>query len=57
MVATPGEINTRDPVAERIDQGTERNVGSAPPILHRIEGPGIAVPNCMGASREGLGCD
>jgi hypothetical protein len=57
VVATPSDIRSRDPVAERIDQGLERDIGVTPPIMHRINDVGVSVPTCMGASREGLACD
>jgi hypothetical protein len=57
VAVTPSEIRTRDPVAERIDQGLERNIGVTPPIMHQINSVGVSLPECMGASREGLACD
>ena len=56
VVATPVDVRTRDPVAERIDQGMERDIGTTPPIMHRIDSLGVSTPECLGASREGLAC-
>jgi hypothetical protein len=45
-----------DSVAEQIEYGFAGDVGSLPPIDHRLQGVGISVPGCFNESREGESC-
>ncbi len=42
-----------DSVAQQIEYGFAGDVGTLPPIDHRLQGVGISVPNCFNESREG----
>ena len=45
-----------DSVAEQIEFGFAGDVGTLPPIDHRLQGVGISVPKCFNESREGEDC-
>jgi fibronectin-binding autotransporter adhesin len=45
-----------DSVAEQVDFGFAGDVGTTPPMDHRLEDTGISVPECFTESREGLPC-
>ena len=45
-----------DSVAEQIEYGFAGDVGTLPPIDHRLQGVGISVPKCFNESREGDAC-
>jgi hypothetical protein len=45
-----------DSVAEQIEYGFAGDVGTLPPIDHRLQGVGISVPKCFNESREGEAC-
>jgi len=45
-----------DSVGEQIDYGFAGDVGSTPPMDHRLEDTGISVPACFAESREGEAC-
>jgi hypothetical protein len=45
-----------DSVAEQIEYGFAGDVGTLPPIDHRLQGVGISVPKCFNESREGESC-
>ena len=45
-----------DSVAEQVEYGFAGDVGTLPPIDHRLQGVGISVPKCFNESREGDGC-
>jgi hypothetical protein len=45
-----------DSVAEQIEYGFAGDVGTLPPIDHRLQGVGISVPRCFNESREGESC-
>jgi hypothetical protein len=43
-------------VAEQIEFGFAGDVGTLPPMDHRLQGVGISVPKCFNESREGEDC-
>jgi hypothetical protein len=43
-------------VAEQIEFGFAGDVGTLPPMDHRLQGVGISVPECFNESREGENC-
>jgi hypothetical protein len=45
-----------DSVAEQVEYGFAGDVGTLPPIDHRLQGVGISVPKCFNESREGDAC-
>jgi hypothetical protein len=45
-----------DSVAQQVEYGFAGDVGTLPPIDHRLQGVGISVPNCFNESREGESC-
>jgi hypothetical protein len=45
-----------DSVAEQVDFGFAGDVGTTPPMDHRLEDTGISVPGCFTESREGVAC-
>jgi len=45
-----------DSVAEQVEYGFSGDVGTLPPMDHRLQGVGIAVPKCFNESREGEDC-
>jgi hypothetical protein len=45
-----------DSVAQQVEYGFAGDVGTLPPIDHRLQGVGISVPDCFNESREGEGC-
>jgi hypothetical protein len=45
-----------DSVAEQVEYGFAGDVGTLPPMDHRLQGVGIAVPKCFNESREGENC-
>ncbi|HTQ16028.1 hypothetical protein, partial [Mycobacterium sp.] len=45
-----------DSVVEQIEYGFAGDVGTLPPIDHRLQGVGISVPHCFNDSREGEAC-
>ena len=46
-----------DSVAEQIEFGFAGDVGTLPPMDHRLQGVGIRVPSCFNESREGEACN
>ena len=52
---SPDGIGTNS-VAEKIEQGTERNPGIARPTDTSIQGAGVGVPVCFGDSRDSAKC-
>ena len=45
-----------DSVAEQVEYGFAGDVGTLPPMDHRLQGVGISVPKCFNESREGENC-
>jgi filamentous hemagglutinin family protein len=45
-----------DSVAEDVEYGFAGEVGTTPPMDHRIDESGISLPRCVQESREGLPC-
>jgi len=45
-----------DSVAEQVEYGFAGDVGTLPPMDHRLTGVGISVPKCFNESREGEAC-
>ncbi|HKX38808.1 MAG TPA: hypothetical protein VJN20_09150, partial [Burkholderiales bacterium] len=45
-----------DSVAEQVEYGFAGDVGTTPPMDHRLEETGISVPACLEESREGAAC-
>ena len=45
-----------DSVAKQIDYGFAGDVGTTPPMDHRIDETGISTPDCFDESREGQAC-
>jgi hypothetical protein len=39
-----------------VEYGFAGDVGTLPPMDHRLQGVGIAVPKCFNESREGEAC-
>jgi hypothetical protein len=46
----------KNPVAEKIDRGAERDPGVARPTDTSIQGAGVGVPVCFGDSRDSASC-
>jgi hypothetical protein len=44
-----------DSVAKQIKDGIVGDIGTSPPIDHRLDDTGISVPDCFNESREGQG--
>jgi len=45
-----------DSVAEQVEYGFAGDVGTTPPMDHRLDETGISVPACLNESREGVPC-
>jgi hypothetical protein len=45
-----------DSVAEQVEYGFAGDVGTTPPMDHRLDETGISVPECLNESREGAPC-
>jgi hypothetical protein len=45
-----------DSIAKQIDYGFARDVGTTPPMDHRIDETGISIPDCLEESREARPC-
>ncbi|HEX7055272.1 MAG TPA: hypothetical protein VF211_15220, partial [Burkholderiales bacterium] len=45
-----------DSVQKQIDYGFAGDVGTTPPMDHRIDNTGISTPRCLEESREGMPC-
>ena len=45
-----------DSVAEDVEYGFAGEVGTTPPMDHRIDESGISLPRCVQESREGVAC-
>jgi hypothetical protein len=45
-----------DSVAEQVEYGFAGDVGTTPPMDHRLDETGISVPVCLNESREGVPC-
>jgi hypothetical protein len=45
-----------DSVADQVDNGFAGDVGTTPPMDHRLEESGISTPACFDESREGRSC-
>jgi hypothetical protein len=45
-----------DSVTKQIDYGFAGDVGTTPPMDHRIDETGISTPSCFEESREGQAC-
>jgi len=43
-------------VAKQIDYGFAGDVGTTPPMDHRIDETGISTPDCLEESREARPC-
>ncbi|MFN2646802.1 MAG: beta strand repeat-containing protein [Burkholderiales bacterium] len=50
------DAQSRDSVAKQIDYGFAGDVGTTPPMDHRIDETGISTPECFDESREGQPC-
>jgi hypothetical protein len=50
------DIFGTDSVAQQVEYGFAGDVGTLPPIDHRLQGVGIRVPSCFNESREGEEC-
>jgi len=50
------DAQTTDSVAKQIDYGFAGDVGTTPPMDHRIDETGISTPECFEESREGQPC-
>jgi hypothetical protein len=50
------DAQSTDSVAKQIDDGFAGDVGTTPPMDHRIDETGISVPECFDESREGAPC-
>jgi len=50
------DIFGTDSVAQQMEYGFAGDVGTLPPIDHRLQGVGISVPPCFNESREGEEC-
>jgi hypothetical protein len=53
---TAANAFSTDSVAEIIEYGFAGDVGTLPPMDHRLTGVGISVPFCFNESREGEEC-
>jgi hypothetical protein len=62
--ATVSQVSTQalqealdtDSVQKQIDYGFAGDVGTTPPMDHRIDDTGISTPQCFEQSREGEAC-
>ena len=45
-----------DSVAEDVEYGFAGEIGSTPPMDHRIDESGISLPRCVEEAREGAPC-
>ena len=50
------DAQSTDSVAKQIDYGFAGDVGTTPPMDHRIDETGISTPDCFEESREGAAC-
>jgi len=50
------DAQSTDSVAKQIDYGFAGDVGTTPPMDHRIDETGISTPACFEESREGTAC-
>jgi fibronectin-binding autotransporter adhesin len=50
------DAQTTDSVAKQIDYGFAGDVGTTPPMDHRIDETGISTPECFEESRENQAC-
>ena len=50
------DAQATDSVAKQIDYGFAGDVGTTPPMDHRIDETGISTPDCFDESREGQAC-
>jgi hypothetical protein len=50
------DAQATDSVAKQIDYGFAGDVGTTPPMDHRIDETGISTPDCFDESREGQPC-
>jgi len=50
------DAQSTDSVAKQIDYGFAGDVGTTPPMDHRIDETGISTPPCFEESREGAAC-
>jgi hypothetical protein len=50
------DAQSTDSVAKQIDYGFAGDVGTTPPMDHRIDETGISTPDCFEESREGTPC-
>jgi hypothetical protein len=50
------DAQSTDSVAKQIDYGFAGDVGTTPPMDHRIDETGISTPPCFEESREGTAC-
>ncbi len=50
------DAQSTDSVAKQIDYGFAGDVGTTPPMDHRIDETGISTPDCMEESREARAC-
>jgi len=53
---TAANAFSTDSVAEIIEFGFAGDIGTLPPMDHRLTGVGISVPSCFNESREGEEC-
>jgi len=53
---TAASAFSTDSVAEQVEYGFAGDVGTLPPMDHRLTGVGISVPKCFNESREGENC-
>ena len=54
--AEAADVFGTDSVAQQVEYGFAGDVGTLPPIDHRLQGVGIRVPTCFNESREGEDC-
>jgi len=50
------DAQSTDSVAKQIDYGFAGDVGTTPPMDHRIDETGISTPDCFEESRENVAC-
>ena len=50
------DAQSTDSVAKQIDYGFAGDVGTTPPMDHRIDETGISTPDCFEESRENTAC-
>jgi hypothetical protein len=55
-VGDAADVFGTDSVAQQMEYGFAGDVGTLPPIDHRLQGVGIRVPACFNESREGEEC-